>query len=51
VVERTFSSIPSGTAVTLTLTDRWGTPLASGMYYAVVTTNAGRSIGKLLIFR
>jgi len=51
VVERTFSSIPSGTAVTLTLTDRWGTPLASGMYYAVVTTNAGRSTGKLLISR
>jgi len=48
---RTYLDIPSGTPVPLELTDRWGRPLASGLYYVVVTTNAGQSIGKLLIQR
>jgi len=51
VQDRTFTNIPSGTAVPLTLTDRWGSPLASGIYYVVVTTFKGRSIGKLLVLR
>jgi hypothetical protein len=51
VQERTYDNIPSGTSVPLELTDRWGTPLASGFYYVVVETNAGRSIGKLLVLR
>ena len=51
VQDRTFTNIASGQAVTITLTDRWGSPLASGVYYIVVTTSKGRSIGKLLIQR
>jgi hypothetical protein len=51
VQERTYDNIPSGTPVPLELTDRWGKPLASGLYYAVVETNTGRSIGKLLVLR
>ena len=51
VVERTYENIPSGTAVPLELADRWGTPLASGLYYVVVDTNTGRSTGKLIILR
>jgi len=44
-------SLASGTAVTLTLTGRGGNLLANGIYYVVVTTNSGRSVGKLLILR
>ncbi len=49
VKEQNYGSIASGTTVPLDLTDKWGTPLASGMYYIMVTTNAGRSIGKLIV--
>jgi hypothetical protein len=49
VQETTFPQVPSGTAVTLALTDRWGTPLANGLYYLVVQTSTGKSVGKLLI--
>ncbi len=51
VRDETFPSIPSGTAVTLTLTGRGGNPLANGIYYVVVTNKAGRAIGKLLILK
>ena len=51
VKEQNYSNIPSGQAVPLELTDRWGTPLASGMYYVMVNTNGGRSFGKLLVQR
>jgi hypothetical protein len=33
------------------ITDNWNNPLASGVYYVVVTTNNGRSIGKMLVLR
>jgi hypothetical protein len=33
------------------IADKWNNPLASGLYYVVVTTNKGRSIGKMLILR
>ena len=33
------------------ITDSWNNPLASGVYYVVITTNRGRSIGKMLILR
>jgi hypothetical protein len=51
VGDKTFTNIPSGQAVTLTLIDRWGSPLANGVYYLVVTTSKGRFVGKLLIQR
>lgn len=51
VEDMTFDSIPSGMAVVVPLTGRGGNPLANGIYYVVVTTNAGRTIGKLLILR
>ena len=35
----------------ISLVDNWNNPLASGLYYVVVTTNSGRSIGKLLVLR
>ncbi len=51
VRDENFPSIPSGTAVTLTLTGRGGAPLANGLYYGLVTTKAGSTIGKLLILK
>jgi hypothetical protein len=35
----------------LNLTGRGGAPLANGLYYVVVTTKAGRAVGKLLILK
>jgi hypothetical protein len=49
IQEQLFPQVPVGTDVTLNLTDKWGAPLANGLYYVVVTTNEGRSIVKLLI--
>lgn len=49
--DRTFSNIPAGQAVTITLTDRTGSALANGAYYIVVTTSRGRAIDKLLVMR
>jgi hypothetical protein len=37
--------------VPLPLTDKWGAPLASGIYYVVITANGKRSVGKLLVIR
>ena len=51
VQDKTFENIPSGQSVSISLTDRWGAPLASGIYYVVVTTSSGRSISKLLILK
>ncbi len=51
VQEKTYPSQPVGIPVSITLNDREGTPLASGLYYVVVITPQGRSIGKLLILR
>jgi hypothetical protein len=33
------------------LVDTWGNLLSSGLYYVVVTTNSGRTIGKMLVLR
>ena len=46
-----YPSVHSGTPVTIILKDRWGTPLANGLYYVVVTVNGNTSLGKLLILR
>jgi hypothetical protein len=51
VIDLTFDSVPSGTAIKLELVGRSGNPLANGIYYVVVTTKAGRATGKLLVLR
>ncbi len=51
VNELNFSQVAPGGSVTVPLTDRWNKPLADGLYYVVIKTGQGRSIGKLLIFR
>lgn len=50
-VDQTFRDLPSGTAVSVELKDRWGRPLADGIYYVVVTVDGRRSTAKLLILR
>jgi hypothetical protein len=44
-------NVQAGSVITLPLTDKWGNPLASGLYYIVVQSNRGRSILKLLVLR
>ena len=51
ILERDFLDQPVGVPVSVTLDDREGKPLASGLYYVVVTTRQGKSIGKLLLIR
>ena len=51
VQEQDYPSQPVGVPVSIALSDREGVPLASGLYYVVVTMPQGRSIGKLLILR
>jgi hypothetical protein len=51
VQDKTYPPMPSGTAITLTLTGKSGNPLANGVYYVVVTVDGHRSIGKLLVLR
>jgi uncharacterized repeat protein (TIGR01451 family) len=48
----TLSAVPAGIKdVTLSLTDRDGTPLANGLYFVVVNGDGQRTIEKLLILR
>ena len=59
VQEKPYSQQPVGVDVSIILADKWGTPLASGLYYVVVVTipqpgsgqSSNRLIGKLLILR
>jgi hypothetical protein len=51
VQDDTYPALPSGTALTISLTGKSGNPLANGIYYLVVTVNGQRAIGKLLILR
>jgi hypothetical protein len=51
VLEDEFPWVPSGTAVPVTLAGRGGNSLSNGLYYVVVTTKVGRTIGKLLVLR
>lgn len=51
VQDTTFDSVPSGTAVTISLTGRDGKPLSNGIYYVVVTVNGQRATGKLLVLK
>jgi hypothetical protein len=51
VQDETFPNVPAGVAVQVELKDRWGNPLADGLYYVLVIVDGHRSIGKLLILR
>jgi hypothetical protein len=46
-----FPGVPSGNAVPVSLVGRGGNSLSNGLYYVVVTTKDGRTIGKLLILK
>ena len=49
VQDTTFANQPGGVAVTIKLTDRFGVPLANGLYYVVVIIDGHRSFAKLLV--
>ena len=51
VQEHVCTGMVSGQDCPLKLTDDHNDPLADGLYYVVVTTNAGRTIGKMLVLR
>ena len=51
VQEKNYPNQPVGVPVAIALTDRGGVPLASGLYYVVITWPQGRSIQKLLLLR
>lgn len=51
VIDRKFPSQSPGVSVSFDPIDQWGTPLASGLYYVVVQTPIGKTVGKLLILR
>jgi hypothetical protein len=51
VQEKVFSQAPLGTDIQMDLTDKDGTPLASGLYYVVVSYDGNRFVGKLLILK
>ena len=51
VQQQVFEKTPLGTDVQIDLKDKNGTPLASGLYYVVVTVDGKRTVGKLLILR
>lgn len=52
VDEVDFSQVPAGVArLPLALEDKWGTPLANGLYYLTVEGSGQRHILKLLILR
>jgi hypothetical protein len=51
VQTETFQQVSPGEAITLTLTDKFGNPLADGLYYVVIEAQGKRWITKLLILR
>jgi hypothetical protein len=52
VREMPISNVPTGVLQTsVELKDNWGAPLASGLYYLVVTNGSDRAVGKILILR
>jgi hypothetical protein len=50
VIEEDFGTMPHG-ALELTLRDRWGRPLAPGLYYVAVSVGDKRSVAKLMVMR
>jgi len=51
VAEKVFKNVPAGDTVTIDMTDNWGQPLASGVYYVSVTTKKNNAVGKLMVIR
>lgn len=51
IQEQVFLQVPTGSDIKIEIKDKWGTYLANGLYYVVITTNQGRTIKKLLITR
>jgi hypothetical protein len=51
VQQTVFAQVPAGTDVQIELKDKNGKPLASGLYYVIVTFDGQRTVGKLLILR
>jgi hypothetical protein len=51
VGERVFDRATPGAELELALVDRWGTNLANGLYYVVVSWNGGHWTGKLIVLR
>lgn len=51
VAEKTYKNVASGDTVTIDLIDKWGQPLASGLYYVEVTTKKNKAVGKLMVIR
>jgi hypothetical protein len=51
VQEETFQQVSPGEVITLTLTDKFGNPLANGLYYVVIEAQGKRWITKLLVIR
>jgi len=52
IAEKQMGQLPQGTTtLSLALADNWGNLLANGLYYLVLNTPAGRTVGKLLILR
>jgi len=50
VKETLYRSVPYG-PLQVDLTDDWGHPLASGLYYVVIEAGGQRSVVKLLLLR
>jgi hypothetical protein len=46
----TYYGVP-WSALPLTLTDRRGSRFSNGLYYAFITTNAGRSMTQMMVLR
>jgi hypothetical protein len=51
VQEHTYKNLVVGQDCPIKLVDEHNDLLANGLYYVVVTTNAGRTIGKMLVLR
>jgi hypothetical protein len=51
VQQEEFPRAPLGADVKIELKDKSGMPLASGLYYVVVTIDGNKSVGKLLLLR
>lgn len=52
VLDKALGSLPAGTHLSVfELKDNGGAPLASGVYYVVITAGSQRSVVKLLVLR
>ncbi len=52
VKDSELTNVPAGVLqVSIDMKDNWGAPLASGLYYVVVTNGSNRAVGKILVIR